>query len=180
MDKINRTPPYSPGDRILKKEVKGLSSSIETQASTSAASAAQASEAAVRNFLIQQFGDTVGNDAFSAISEELKKGKKLSFDMVKKALMDAAEKDGKQVDPKKLEGLKSLFRKTEPVKVDDNPWKAFLDLIAFQDMARAQSAKMQSEHEDRLIDAEVKHDIEQKAEVKEQQMKKLLDPKKKV
>ncbi|OAI51034.1 hypothetical protein AYO37_00535 [Opitutia bacterium SCGC AG-212-L18] len=176
MGNINsQIPPYRPADKKLAKEVKGLASSSETQAASTAAGAAQASEAAIKAFLIEKFGDKIGNKIFDAIPTKDKIGKDLSFESVRAAI---ERNTGTMGDRLKAE-LQSLYTpEEEPTRLDEsNPHKYIEDAIAFQQKARAEMARAQDAHDERMLDAKIKEDVEKKEEIKQEQVKKIFNPK---
>lgn len=176
MGNINpQIPPYRPADKKLAKEVKGLASSSETQAAGAAAGVAQASEAAIKAFLIEKFGDKIGNKIFDAIPTKDKIGKDLSFESVRAAI---ESNTGTMGDKLKAE-LQALYTpKEESTRPDEsNPYKYIEDAKDFQQKARAAMSREQDAHEERMIDAQIKADTEKKEEIKQEQMKKLFNPK---
>jgi len=93
-------------------DVKGTADATETQAASVAASQSQNTEA-IKNTLIQVFGEKIGKDAFNTLCAEAKKGKDLTFDVVKSAILDAAKKNKETVTQAQLEALKGAFPKDE-------------------------------------------------------------------
>ncbi len=152
-----------------------------------AASSAQGQETAIRSFLSKQFnGDTslankVYDKAMEAIPAKDKIGKNLSFDVVKKAILEAAEKENKSINPRAFDELKSLFPEEETgITKDEDPFKGVKDALESLDIARRASADLEDKFEDARTEDEKKY-IEKKNEETQQQIqKKLFDPNKKV
>lgn len=152
-------------------------------AASQAASSAQ-SEATIRDFLRSHFkGDIIRADKVCArvmesLSAKDKTGKNLSFDVVKKAILEAAEKDGKPLDPKDLkdlEELKPLFPKEEEIKKEDNPFKFIEEAKETIKTGKKKLEELKDKLETALSQEELNSTQKKIEELKEQIEKKLLE-----
>lgn len=156
-------------------------------ASAFAASSAQGYEAAIRSFLTRQFnGDTslankVYDKAMASIPAKDKIGKNLSFDIVKKAILEAAEKENKSINPRSFDELKSLFPQEKAgITKDDDPFQNIKDALQSLDMARRAAADLKNKFDDARAEEE-RNDLRKKnEEIQRMQKKKQFDTNKKV
>lgn len=183
MGNINsQIPPHHPGgDKILAKQVRGLASSTETQAATAGASSVQA-EAAIKSFLISRFGIDIGNKIFEAIPVKDKIGKDLSFESVRAAIESTTNET---IHGKLKDDLTAEMKNIVPVKVpeqshtdtNDNPFMFIEEARDVMQKAQKETAKLKDAHEERMSEAEAERDVEKKQEIKEEQTKKIYNPK---
>lgn len=167
MSNINPTPGPKP---TLSNPIK------ELQAATTAASTTVGLDAALRSFLIKQFGTIEGNKICDKVMASIPKdkiGKNLSFDVVKKAMLDATEKD-----PEKNQKLKDLFSTNEAPenKTDDDPFKFIKEAIRTIQESQSARRKSNDKHADTMTEAQNKTIEQNKEEVKKQEIKKLINP----
>lgn len=147
-------------------------------ASAYAASSAQGNEVAIRSFLTTKFGSDFAGKVLDSIPAKDKVGKKLSFDTVKKAIMETAEKEGRSVVDKDLEGLKSLFPGEEDTVEEDDPFKNIKEAKESLETGRKQSRQLQDKLDDAAAEAEKKYLEKKNEELQKQEFKKVIDPKK--
>lgn len=175
MDKISGNRPQNPNP------IRDL------PAASTAASTSQGLEAA-RSFLIKHFNgdivtaDKVLNQAISAA--EKKVGKNLSFDVVKKAILEAAIDSKKPInDPKELkdlEELKPLFPEEEAKGRDpfEKARESAEEAQASLTTAHKESAELEEEFENKRTIEEREYKLKKQEETQKQQKEKEELPKK--
>jgi len=152
-------------------DVKGTSDSSETQAASQFQNAD-----ALKGGLISIFGDKVGQTAFDILSAEAKKGKDLSFDVVKQAVLTASKKEKEKISQAQIDALRSAFpeepeitgppSKPRDIPEDDwNPNQYMHDL----NQIRKQANKAISRMKEAVQLEETKQELTKLQEIKEKQ-----------
>lgn len=136
---------------------------------------------AIQAFLNKQFksdpalANRIYNNAMDSIPPRDKIGKNLSFDTVKKAILEAAEKEHKSIDSEELEKLRSLF--PEEKKTEDDPYKFIKDAKDTIETSKKKLTALKEKFEASMADVDLQEIAKKAEEAKEQLMKKVEETK---
>lgn len=190
MSNINPMRPKGPvtSSQKVESEVKGLFSSAETQASSSAASKRSEIEASIRDFFIQKFGVTKGTTLANAAIKDLT-GKDLSYRAVKEVILGAARSGREELKEEDVDNfLKPLFPSEDDKKFPKPPEREFDPESAakFQNKKMVEIVKKQVASEEATLQEDVERARRKEAELKEMENReelrkhKPMDPEKRV
>lgn len=187
MTRIEGSASNVPPQRKVEEEVKGTAGSSELQAGAVALANFINQITELRTALVASFGVDVATKAMGALAGKMNQGTKLSFDVVKEAVLGLISKPPSSADLAKLNALKKLGVISTPLNLPKRPQQdqedPFVAIVKTLNKGVVDRAKMVAEIKDEALRKAVEENLKQAKEIEEKEIEKsirLRDPGKNV